>query len=176
MKILALDVSGSATGWAIGEGHTLKEHGKFISNLKRSRGERLYDFAIWLESVFGKYQPDIILIEKPYLGRNSNVLANLSRFIAIVELVAFQKLQLEIEEDWFIDPKTIKRLLGVTRPRKKVNGSHYLDNKAAMVKKINGLYGLNLKYSPNKSKKYNDDDVADSIAVWAAWLKLTQGK
>lgn len=176
MKILALDVSGSATGWASGEGHTLKDYGKFISNLKKSRGERLYDFAIWLELLFDKYKPDLILIEKPYLGRNSKVLANLSRFIAIVELVAYQKLQLEIEEEWFIDPKTIKRLLGVARPRKRNNGEHYFDNKAIMVKKINSLYGLKLKYSANKSKKYNDDDSADAIAVWTAWIKLTQGK
>jgi Holliday junction resolvasome RuvABC endonuclease subunit len=173
MKIIALDVSGSATGWAYAVDHTLKDYGKFISNLRKTRGERLYDFALWLDELFTKYKPDVVLIEKPYLGRNSNVLANLSKFIAVVELMAFQALDLEINQEWFIDPKQVKKLLGLPRSKKGKTSTKYIENKAAMVKRINSLYGLKLKYVSGKTKRHNDDDIADAIAVLAAWLKMS---
>ena len=38
-----------------------------------------------------------------------------------------------------------------------------------MVKRINSLYGLHLKFIKNKAKTYNDDDIADSVALLTAW-------
>ena len=170
MKILALDVSGSATGWAFGSKHALKSHGKFISNLRCSRGERLGDFAGWIAGLLADLQPDIILVEKPYLGRNSKVLTNLSKFVAIVELQAFAVLELEIKDEWFLTPKEVKRLMGVkTSPK---SSDRYSSNKEQMVKRVNHLYGLSLKYTKNKNKKHNDDDIADAIALLSAWWQM----
>jgi Holliday junction resolvasome RuvABC endonuclease subunit len=176
MKVLALDIAGSSTGWSFGEDHQLKEWGKYISNLRHSRGRRLHDFAQWMGELFETHKPDVILIEKPFLGRNSNVLANLSKFVAMAEYQAYNVLGLAIEDDWFLDPRQIKRLMKVKKSTEKGNTkSKHDDNKKLMVQKINELYGMRLKYCKQKSKKYNDDDIADSIALLHAWW-IVQGK
>jgi hypothetical protein len=84
----------------------------------------------------------------------------------------FEVLELVLEDEWFIDPRRVKKALKV-KPGKKGRGK-YNDNKAIMVKKINALYGLRLNYAKNKTKNYNDDDIADAIAVYATWLKTIQ--
>jgi Holliday junction resolvasome RuvABC endonuclease subunit len=176
-RIMALDISGAATGWAFGIDRNLKGYGKFISNLNAGKGERLYDFALWIGNLFETYQPEIVLIERPFLGRNSNVLANLSKFIAVAELQAFQFLGLDIEDEWFMDPKKVKNLLNVKKPKgAKSTKQKYDNNKKLMVQCVNKLYGLRLKYTKNKSKKHNDDDIADAIGIWSAWWKLKEKK
>lgn len=162
-RILALDISGSCTGWALGLYGKLSSYGKYIQKQSGSKGKKLAQFADWLTSLLEAKKPTIILIEKPYRGRNSNVLANLSKFIAIAELCAYLTLDLELEEDWFLDPRSIKKLLKVHK------GKDYDDNKKIMVNKINELFGLKLKYSQKKSKKLSDDDIADSIALLVAY-------
>ena len=75
-------------------------------------------------------------------------------------------LQLDIPPENFLDPRTIKRALKVKK------GKDHNGNKKIMVNRINSLYGLNLKYGKNKTKKYNDDDEADAIALLTAWWML----
>lgn len=164
-RILALDVSGSCTGWALGLYGKLESYGKYIQKQSGSKGKKLAQFAEWFSSLLEAKKPTIILIEKPYRGRNSNVLANLSKFIAVVELCAFLTLDLELKDEWFLDPRAIKKALQVQR------GKDYDDNKRIMVNRINQLFGLKLKYSKSKSKKLSDDDVADAIAVLVAFWK-----
>jgi hypothetical protein len=41
-----------------------------------------------------------------------------------------------------------------------------------MVSRVNSLYGLTLQFDTGKSKRYNDDDIADAIAVLTTWWKL----
>lgn len=164
-RILALDISGTCTGWALGLYGKLECYGKYIQKQSGSKGKKLAQFADWLTSLLEAKKPTIILIEKPYRGRNSNVLANLSKFIAVAELCAYLTLDLELEDSWFLDPRSIKHALKVQK------GKDYDDNKKIMVHKINELFGLNLKYSKKKSKKLSDDDVADAVAVLVAWWR-----
>lgn len=163
-KILALDISGAATGWSYFVDDNLKIFGKYVAKTTASKGKKLLDFYIWVEELLINKKPDIILIEKPYRGRNSNVLVNISKFIAIVELLAIKVLALEIETTWFIDPRRIKIALKVRK------GKDYYDNKKLMVNRINDLYKLKLKFKAKKSKSYNDDDISDSIALAHAWF------
>lgn len=165
-RVLALDVSGTATGWAYGVDGRLEGWGKYISKASETKGEKLYHFYLWVEEMITAKQPNIILIERPYRGRNSNVLANISKFIAIVELAACKVIDLEIQPEWFLDPKVIKNTLKVKK------GANYDDNKRLMVLKINSLYGLKLKFGNKKSKNYNDDDISDAIAILTAWWKI----
>lgn len=162
-RVLALDISGTATGWCYFVNDNLEIFGKYIAKPTASKGKKLLDFYIWIEELLVNKKPDIILIEKPYRGRNSNVLVNISKFIAIVELLAVRVLNLEIEASWFVDPKRIKITLKVKK------GKDYYDNKRLMVHKINSLYGLKLKYKAKKAKSYNDDDIGDAIALFSAW-------
>jgi hypothetical protein len=48
-------------------------------------------------------------------------------------------------------------------------GMDHDDNKKIMVRRINSIYGLHLKFIKNKSKSHNDDDVADAIALLHSW-------
>ena len=169
-KILALDISGTATGWAFGFDGKLENFGKYIVKQSESKGQKLLEFSKFLEELFYNKSPDIILIERPFKGRNSNVLANLSKFIAIAEMAAYKVLSLEINDSWFLDPRQIKRLLKVRK------GRDHDENKKNMVQKINNLYGLRLKYKINKNKKYCDDDISDAIAILTAWWKLNKNE
>lgn len=162
---LALDISGSCTGWSFAKDNKLISFGKHISDTKTNRGERLYEFGKWLETLLEELNPEIVLIERPFLGRNSKVLVNLSKFVAVAEYTAFKVLSLNIEPEWLIDPRSIKRALKIPKPKK--NNRH--EHKRLMVKRINSLYGLRLKYGKNKSKKHNDDDIADAIGLWTCW-------
>ena len=170
MKILALDVSGAATGWAIGIDGKLESFGKFIGKVTQSKGRQLYEFSKWIEEILKEKSPDIIIIERPFRGRNSNVLAQISKFIAIVELSSVKILDLDITSDHFLDPKSVKKNLKVKK------GRNHDDNKKIMVKRINAIYGLHLKYIKNKAKAYNDDDSADAIALLHAWWSFKGNK
>ena len=150
--------------WA-GEGK-LEGYGKFIGKIKDNKGKQLYDFSEWLAHLFIEKKPDLVIIEKPFRGRNSNVLAHLSKFVAVAQLTAYRVLKLEIQPECFLDPRAIKRGLKVKK------GRDHNGNKKIMVKRINSLYGLHLKFRKNKAKSYNDDDEADAIAVLTAWWLL----
>src|SRR5687767_6542919 len=167
-RILALDISGTATGWCYLVNSNLESFGKYIAKPTAPKGKKLLDFYVWVEDMLNSKKPDIVLIEKPYRGRNSNVLVNISKFIAVVELLAIKVLGLEIDSSWFVDPKKIKTTLQVKK------GRDYYDNKRLMVNKINSLYGLKLKFKAKKAKAYNDDDISDSIALAHAWLVLNK--
>lgn len=166
MRILALDISSSATGWAYGYDNKLIAYGKYITKQSGERGKRLYEFSEWIERLVKEKNPELIIIERPFRGRNSNVLAILSKFVAVAEIAAYKVLKLEIQPDHFLDPRTIKKTLKVKR------GNNHDQNKRLMVNKINSIYGLKLKYNPKKSKTFNDDDEADAIAILHAWWKI----
>src|ERR1041385_3235472 len=102
-RILALDVSGSCTGWAYAVDGKPIAWGKYIQKESEVKGKKLAEFASWLCTLLETKKPDIILVERPYRGRNSNVLVNLSKFIAIVELCAYVTLKLDIPGEWFRD-------------------------------------------------------------------------
>src|SRR6266516_2034085 len=161
-RILALDISSTCTGWAYGVDGKLIAYGKHIQK-QMDRGKKLALFAQWIVQILEAKRPNIILIEKPYRGRNSNVLAVLSKFIAVAEMCVFIVLGIELEDNWFRDPKANKKALQVSK------GSDYEDNKRLMVQKINQIYNLKLKYGAKKSKKTNDDDISDAIAILTAW-------
>jgi len=177
-KILAFDVAGEATGWSYAEGRTLKAYGKHISNIRKPKGERLYAFYVYIGSLLEKYTPDIILVERPYIGRNSGVLTNLSKFIAMIDLQAYSVLKIEIKPEWYIHSRAVKRIMDL----KKLKGNNhttrdkYNHNKREMVRKVNKQFGLKLKFNANVSKRYNDDDIADSIGLLVTWWKMQGDK
>lgn len=144
----------------------LEAYGKYISKTTDSKSKQLYDFATWLEVLLKSRTPDIVVIERPFRGRNSNVLVQISKFIAIAQYALYKALQIELQPEWLLDPRVVKKTLKVKK------GRNHDDNKKIMVKRINSIYGLHLKFIKNKAKSYNDDDVADAIALLHAWWIL----
>lgn len=170
MVILTLDISSSATGWSVARDGKLEGWGKYIGKQNISKGQKLFEFSEWIESRLKEINPDIILIEKPFRGRNGNVFAYLSKFVAIVECAVYRIQRKELEEEWFLDPRLVKKLLKVKK------GKDHDHNKKLMVGRINSLFGLHLKFVKNKSKKENDDDIADALALFYAWSLIQKEK
>lgn len=170
MIVLSLDVSGAATGWAVGINGKIEAYGKFIGKTTNSKSKQFYDYSVWLEALLLARSPDIVIIERPFRGRNSNVLVQISKFIAIAEHTIYKTLGIEMRPEWMLDPKIVKKALKVKK------GRDHDDNKKIMVKRINSIYGLHLKFVKNKAKSYNDDDISDAIALLHAWWLLGGSK
>lgn len=156
---LALDLSTTCVGWAVGADRNLERHGKFVFKTTAGGGEKLVAFEEYLRGLLDGYTPDRLLVEKPSAKGKTSERHN--ELMGIVRKVWFEKTGLELEADWIIHPRTIKTAMKVPR------GNSYDANKIIMVNKINHLYGLSLRYDRN-SKYKSDDDIADAIAVMTA--------
>lgn len=154
---LALDLSSSCVGWAVGANKKLERHGKLVFKSTAGTGEKLVSFEEYLEALIGTYWPATLLVEKPP-SRMGDTTVRHAELLGITRKVWREITGSEIEKEWLIDPKVVKRVMNVKR------GANHDENKKIMVNKINALYGLSFKFDKN-SKIKTDDDTADAIAV-----------
>lgn len=165
--ILGLDLSTSCVGWALGRAGKVERTGKLVFKDKAGKGESLAVWEDFLALLLTTFTPDILLAEQPQ-SRAANTTKRHNEMAGIVRKVWYQIQGVEMDDSWFIHPKTIKKALKVPR------GRDHDDNKIIMVNKINGLYGLHLKW--HKGSKYiSDDDIADAIAVLVTYWRLYEG-
>lgn len=82
MKILAFDVSSMSTGYSvINNGRLLKGSlGMIQPNPRRQYGERLQVFESELKKIIQKHNPDIIVVEDIFKGRNIKTFRSLAMF------------------------------------------------------------------------------------------------
>lgn len=160
---LALDLSTSCIGWAVGVDRELFNWGKLVFKSTADIGEKLQAAAIFLRFLCDTYKPTRILVEKTLARRGDTTLRH-AELAGVVRLVWRQYINDEILKSWFVPSKTVKTLLNVERGR---NHDH---NKEIMVNKINDLYNLHFHFDKN-SKLKSDDDVADAIAVLTAFWR-----
>lgn len=80
MKILAFDISSSSTGYSVLEDKKLKKYGLIELSSKSSHGKKLYDFEQELVKIILQENPDLIIIEDIFKGRNANTFKVLSLF------------------------------------------------------------------------------------------------
>lgn len=165
---LALDLSSSCVGWAVGAGKRRHAQGKLVFKSTAEIGAKLAAFFAFLMSLILLYKPSALVIEKP-LTRRGAVTARHNELLGIARLVWFHCTSQEILDSWIISSVTVKSVMGVKR------GESHEENKKIMVHKINSLYGLNLKFDPN-SKIKTDDDTADALAVLTTyWRRNAEG-
>lgn len=168
-RMLALDVSSVAVGWAVFDGQELGEYGKYRQEGKE-HGEHLMHFGAWLLEVLAAYKPDYMVVEMPYAGRRRYTYGVLMMYFGAVIRAHFEHFGFEMPTEDRVAAHAVKRLLEMPK------GSDHENRKRMMVNEINWLYGLNLKFkAKDKTKKVSDDDIADAIAVGRARL-IRQGK
>ena len=155
---LALDLSSSCVGWAVGtdDDKVLHRYGKFVFRTTAGIGEKLMSFDEYLSGLISNYWPDRLLIERPSVhGKTAERHLEL---LGVARKVWFDATRSEIEPKWIIHPKTVKAAMKVPA------GANHDQNKLIMVNKINQLYRTSFKF--DKGSKYkSDDDTADAIAV-----------
>jgi hypothetical protein len=124
--------------------------------------------------LFTDLQPDTIVVEAPFAGRG-RAFGVLVQYMAVVTMAHFEVYGYELPVAQRLQPRIVKAALGVESSKLKNKNLAHDANKRNMVEHINGLYGLNLTFSPkDKTKRTSGDDVADAIAVVHAWLHKGQ--
>jgi Holliday junction resolvasome RuvABC endonuclease subunit len=166
--VLALDLSSSCIGWAVGIDKNLVAYGKFVFKTTSAiNGDKLATFISYLTVILETYGPQKVLVEKTLMGKGDTTVRHLE-ILGVVRATVFKILGLEILESWLIPAKTVKRLLKVKK------GRDHAHNKQIMVEKINQLFNLRLKCESSKIE--SDDDIADAIAVLVAYYRRGQSQ
>lgn len=165
VTVLSLDLSSRCVGWALGMDGEVVLYGKYVfKSTSQVLGEKLSAFGQYLAVLLDVYAPDRVLVEKPLL-RKGNTTARHYEMLGVVRSILWERNRRELLDSWLIPATTVKRLLNVPR------GQNHEQNKQLMVRKINQLMQVNLKFDPN-SKYKSDDDMADAIALlYAYWRK-----
>lgn len=162
VKTLALDISSSCIGWALGVDGKPSRWGKFVFKTTAQAGGKLCAWDEFFAGLLDVFQPDRVVIEKP-LSRRANTTARHYELLGITKKVWTEKTGTEIKESWLIPVTTIKRVMGVPR------GKDHKSNKQIMLARVSQLLGINLKYSD--SKLTSMDDVADALAVLITYYR-----
>lgn len=166
---LALDLSSSCVGWAVGVDRSLARWGKFVFKSTAGTGEKLVSFEEFFATLLEVFQPDRLLIERP--SSKGKTRERHTEIMGIIRKVWYEKTGKELLDSWLISPRTVKSVMQVQR------GRNHAQNKEIMVKKINALFGsvLHLRFDPN-SKYKSDDDIADAIAVLVTYWRRNAKK
>jgi Holliday junction resolvasome RuvABC endonuclease subunit len=166
-RVLTLDLSSSGVGYAYGAGGVVLSYGKYVSSDKDGNGQLLLKFSKWLAQVINRLPapPEIVVIEQPYLGFNPHTYSVLSKVVGVAEREVYRLLGYEPQ---FMTPSEVKSKLGIAKTK------NHDKNKRNMVKKVNDLLGLDLKFVKGKKSastkaKRSDDDVADALGMLLAW-------
>jgi Holliday junction resolvasome RuvABC endonuclease subunit len=99
VRVLALDVSASSTGWAFtfGQARGKFEYGLIKTSPKFSRAERLAFFRKSLIEILQEFRPTHIAMEDVFLGANPKVLTLLSKFGGVAEECSLSVAGVQIE-------------------------------------------------------------------------------
>lgn len=164
LTTLALDLSSSCVGFAVGIDQTQKVErmGKFVFKGTAGIGEKLLSFDEYLSGLIANYWPDVLLVERP--STHGKTAERHMELLGITRKVWYDATHSEIDPKWVIHPKTIKAAMKVP------HGANHTQNKIIMVNKVNQLYRLNLKFDKH-SKLKSDDDTADAIAVLTTYWR-----
>lgn len=168
-RVLAFDSSSRACGWSVFDDGKLITYGRFVQ-IGEGHGARLMHFRQWLLTMFGHWQPTLVIYEAPYQGRMRHTYGVLSKYIGAIESAHYEYFGGEVDETGIMPAHVIKKLIGAKK------GEDHEANKRIVVLLINAAFGLSLKYKENDlTKKVSQDDDADAIALnWAWHLKYRQ--
>jgi Holliday junction resolvasome RuvABC endonuclease subunit len=165
-RVLALDSSSRACGWAVCDDGVLIGHGVYKQE-GDGHGERLMRFRSWLLEMFTQWAPHVVAYEAPYQGRMKNTFGILSRYVGAIEAAHFEHYQVEIEKTQAVAAHLVKKTIGAKK------GENHEANKKIVVLLVNQRFGLSLKYKSNdRNKTVTQDDEADAIALAWAWYRL----
>lgn len=165
-RVLSLDSSSKACGWAVFDNGLLVAHGCYRQT-GEGHGERLMRFYVWLLQMLEIWAPTLLIYEAPYQGRMKNTFGILSRYVGIIEAAHFEHYGREVEKQDAVPAHLVKKAIGAKK------GHDHESNKKIVVLMVNQEFGLSLKFKANdQTKKISQDDEADAIALNWAWHAL----
>ena len=158
-KILGLDISSTATGWAvINEARELVDYG-----LIKPKGEpydRLQFTKTALIKILVIEKPDYICIEDMIAFRNGLTTKLLNAFSGVCGLAAFE---FNGRPPRMIASSSIKAFLGVNPRAIKRTGGDSLAVKEAVYTAVNNIYKLDIHPADPRFK--NRHDISDAIGA-----------
>jgi Holliday junction resolvasome RuvABC endonuclease subunit len=163
--VLALDISSACVGFAVFDGTTLVDYGKYIP-VGDHHGERLYHFYEWLEGRLQHYKPDDLVYEQPFPGRFANAFGTLMLYVGVVLALHFQHYSTECPQANRVPSHVVKRVMGFPKQQT------YDGRKELAVREVNRLFNLGLRFKRGHDKAVSDDDTADAILLGIAWCSL----
>lgn len=168
VRVLALDSSSKACGWAVFDDGKLLAYGHF-QQVGEGHAERLVNFRLWLLEMFRDWEPTEIVYEVPFQGRTSYAFGVLTRYVAAIEMAHFEYMGAEVPDANAIVAHAVKKAINAPKPKTGKKKTHDA-NKRIVLLMVNEEFGLNLKFKANDVKKaVSQDDDADAIALGWAW-------
>lgn len=164
MRYLSLDASSTCIGYSFWEDSSLICYGKLKPD-KSCDGwrERLVDLIPQLHKLMKEHLPKKTYVEDvPLMGKGGKAtLVTLGAVQgAIIGVCAAHKVEVE-----FISVATWRKNIGLHDGTKE--GMKRDSLKRQSIEKANELFALSLQYVSDSSKK-NDDDISDSILIFAS--------
>lgn len=158
-KMVSLDTSSRASGWAYWENGNLTDYGVFDYSKMKDKEARLDTMCISLCNLLKEHKPDIIVIEMTVVEKNAGTQRLLSEIVGVVRgwhiiTGASEFVRLRPTE-W----RKLVREEDEKLPKSKDDGLKNWD-----IAKANALFGLSLK----------DDNIADAILIGYARIRQFQ--
>ncbi|MBQ0088561.1 MAG: hypothetical protein KBT27_04435 [Prevotellaceae bacterium] len=161
---ISIDASSSCIGWSIFDDDELVDYGKLTPNNEcNGYREKIIDLIPQLHKIMKQYMPTMAYVEDVPLSASGGIKT------AII-LGAVQGAILGITSSHnikthFISVATWRKNIGLFDGTKE--GKERAVLKQHSVEKANELFGLDLVYK-SPSSKFNDDDISDSILLYAS--------
>ncbi len=166
IRVLSLDSSSKACGWAVFDDGQLVEYGRY-NQVGDSHEERLSRFHTWLLEMFAQWKPTRVIYELPYQGRMKNTFGVLSKYIGVIEAAYWTHFQAPVPPEDAFAARLVKKTIGAQK------GKDHEANKRIVLLLVNQKFSLSLKFKANDTKKkVSQDDEADAIALNWAWHLL----
>lgn len=158
-KLISLDTSSTATGWAYYENGTLKKSGVLLSNRSLETEQRVNQMCKMIINVLDTYQPDMIVIEMVALTRNALIQRILTEIVGVVRGYSI------IHNICFFRLRPAEWRSLVKRDQDKIGGE-----KREVLKQWSKQYVL------EEFGKTVTDDESDAILIGLAYIKLADKK
>ena len=172
MKYISIDASSTCIGWALWDNTELLEYGKLKPTDEDAKWrDRIIDLLPQLDKLLKKHKPKKVYCEDVPLmnkgGKSTLVILGAVQG-SILGLCASNGISIE-----FISVSTWRSHIGLYDGTAK--GKERDNLKVNSIKLANEIFDIDLKYTITKSGNYNDkksdDDIADSILLYASTIK-----
>ncbi len=146
--VLGIDIASRRTGWALINNGRINKKYLGLINIKynESMGKRLVAFEIALKELIEQYNPDEIVIEDIYKGRNAKTFKILSLFRGVAIKAIYE---ITGKDPISIMAIQVRKIINIT------------NNKEIVFNTLNDKYKLDFDF-----KKHND--IVDAIALCLA--------
>ena len=162
MIIFGIDASTKSTGYSVFDGKKLMEYGVIKSN--KEILIRILEISNQLESLFDKYNPEIVYIEDVPLS--SAVNRRVAEYLLLLQGCILRICLLHNINFIQLEPSNWRRLVGLNSSRKRE------EQKESAIKLVNETYSLEYKWIDKKyDEKTGNSDICEAILIGMAGIR-----